>query len=379
MSPFKALLALVLATLLAPLALAQADPQAVANETVQKGKSVVEGVIDTAPVQLPAVETPTEDGFAIGDAVSAVGRFLEAVAQTAAAAAAATGRALAVAGSAFALTAATLVTLGVQAASVALQSLGALMAAALAAAGAGVAGAVAWLGAAAGAVLALYAKFLASLRPAAMDPALFQAVAAAGTAGSAGAAGYGLWTLAKRYAWLLGGMAGMAGFTRIEDSALLEHPLRARVFQVIQENPGIHASELSRQVGAGWGTIVHHLDKLEKGRLVTARRVNNQKCFFEDGGKVSRQDMAIAGAVRGDSASLITAYVTAHPMTSQKAMAVEIGISPALASFHVKKLAGLGVLEKVRRGKETLLTTTQAVRRVLPMSMPTAAPVAIQA
>ena len=111
-------------------------------------------------------------------------------------------------------------------------------------------------------------------------------------------------------------------------------------------------------MGVGWGTIVHHLDKLEKGRLVTARRVNNQKCFFEDGGKVSRQDMAVAGAVRGDSASLITAYVTAHPMTSQKAMAAEIGISPALVSFHVKRLVDAGVLEKARSGKATALAVT---------------------
>jgi predicted transcriptional regulator len=34
-------------------------------------------------------------------------------------------------------------------------------------------------------------------------------------------------------------------------------------------------------------------------------------------------------------------------------------------SFHVKKLVNLGVLDKVRHGKETLLTTSEALRRVL--------------
>jgi DNA-binding MarR family transcriptional regulator len=122
---------------------------------------------------------------------------------------------------------------------------------------------------------------------------------------------------------------------------------------------------LAREIGAGWGTITHHLEKLERASLVATRKVNNQKCFFENGGVVSRQDMAIASAVKGDTAGHIAAFVQNHPMTSQKALAESLGISPALASFHVKKLASLGVLDRVRHGKETLLTTSESLRRVL--------------
>ncbi|MCA1818610.1 MAG: winged helix-turn-helix transcriptional regulator [Thermoplasmatota archaeon] len=360
-----ALLAALVAGLVATasLAAAQPDPQQVANETVQKGKSVVDDVVDGASGVAPKVDAGAGKGGAgLGGAASAFGHFLQAVADSAAAAAASTGKALAGVGTFLASGLSGGLVAAVQGLGAGLGGLGAVLAATLALLGAGLVGAGGWIGAQLGALLAIYAKFVGTLRPKAMDPAAFTAVAGTGAAATTAAAGYGLWALAKKYAWLL---SGAAGFSRIEDSALLEHPLRAQVFQVIQQNPGVHASELSRKVGAGWGTIVHHLDKLEKGRLVTARRVNNQKCFFEDGGKVSRQDMAIAGAVRGDSASLITAYVTAHPMTSQKSMASELGISPALTSFHVKKLSALGVLDKVRRGKETLLTTTQAVRRVL--------------
>ena len=75
--------------------------------------------------------------------------------------------------------------------------------------------------------------------------------------------------------------------------------------------------------------------------------------------------MAIAGAVKGDTAGDISAFVMSHPMTSQKQMAQALDLSPALVSFHVKKLVNLGVLDKVRHGKETLLTTSDALRRVL--------------
>lgn len=374
----KTLLAALLVAMatLAATATAQApDAQEVANETVEKGKSAIGDVLGGAEQALPGGVVGGGGNGPGGDAGSGFARFLQAVAEGAAAAASATGKALGDAGAWMATGLASGASVGIAALGNGLASLGSVLSAVVAAAGQGIAATFAFLGAQLGALLALYAGFVSSMRPAGMPEPAFVAVAAAGSAGSAAAAGYGLWALVKKYAWLLSAAAPL--FSRIEDSRLLDHPLRAQVFQVIQQNPGIHASELSRKVGAGWGTIVHHLDKLEKGRLVTARRVNNQKCFFEDGGKVSRQDMAIAGAVRGDSASLITAYVTAHPMTSQKAMAEELGISPALTSFHVKKLAGLGVLDKVRRGKETLLTATQAVRRVLPAAtgpVPTAVP-----
>lgn len=215
-----------------------------------------------------------------------------------------------------------------------------------------------------GALAGLYASLVGSLRPRKLPEPAFVAIVASGAAASATAASIGLWEAIRRFGFLAG-LPAVAGFSRIEDDELLQHPMRARVFSTIQANPGIHASELARRLDVGWGTIVHHLEKLQKGELVAIRKVNNQKCFFEMGGKVSRVDMAIAGAVRSDSASHIAAFVQSHPMTSQKALAGALNISPALASFHVKKLVHLGVLEKARRGKETLLSTTESLRRVL--------------
>ncbi len=197
------------------------------------------------------------------------------------------------------------------------------------------------------------------LRPAAMPEPVFVAAASAGAAASASAGGWALWELARKY-----GILGAAGFSRISNDKVLDHPLRAQIFDLVKENPGIHASHIAREVGGGWGTVTHHLDKLQKAGMLTTRRVNNQKCFFEQGGQVSRQDMAVASALKGDTAAQITAFVQAHPMSSQKDVAEALGISAALASFHVKKLENLGVLEKMRQGKSTLLTTTESLRRL---------------
>ncbi len=215
-----------------------------------------------------------------------------------------------------------------------------------------------------------YAGLVGSMRPEAMPVAAFGTVVGVGAAGSAGAGGWAGLQALKKWGWLGTGLGGMAGFSRISNDELLEHPMRAQIFDVIKTHPGIHASQLAREMDVGWGTITHHLDKLQRAQMVTTRRVNNQKCFFEQGGEISRHDMQIASALKGDTASSIAAFVTHHPMTSQKQMAEALGISPALASFHVKKLVGLGVLEKMRHGKETLLTTSDGLRRVLESADP---------
>ncbi|MEA3203710.1 MAG: hypothetical protein QOI63_1389 [Thermoplasmata archaeon] len=359
------------------------DTGSLTGDPVAKGKSVLDKVADgigSAAKGVGHAAGSAADG--VGSAAGAVGRFMQAVAKAVAdgalAALQATGDVAALASTALANAARATGVATIEG----LAGLGHATGLALAAAGNGLSAAasvvgdgalaattatgaaLAWVGGQVAALASLYMGLVSTLRPRAFPETAFLAVAGAGAAATAGVSGYGLLHLARRFGWLAG-LSGMAGFSRIEDDDILKHPMRAQVFQVIQGNPGIHASELGRRMGTGWGTIVHHLDKLEKGRLVAVRKVNNQKCYFEAGGKVSRQDMAVAGAVRGDSANRITSYVAAHPMTSQKALAGDLGISPALASFHVKKLVGMGVLDKVRSGKETLLTTTDALRRIV--------------
>lgn len=374
----RTLLLSVLAVLLLVTS-AQAQPEAeqALNQTVDDSRSLLDealdGVGDAAKGIGDAAEK-TGDGVgkgasAVGDflasAAKAVGRAAQATARLAADAAQGATQGLAVAGLSVSMAAAAALLVVGDGAATGLTLLGNAVGAGFAFAGLAVASASVALGGLLRDGLLGYISLIGHLRPDAVPLAVFGSVAVTGAAASTGVGGWAGWAALKKWGLLASGGTGLAGFSRIADDELLEHPLRSQIFQVIQSNPGIHASGLARQVGAGWGTITHHLEKLEKGHLVATRKINNQKCFFEQGGRVSRTDMAIAGAVRGDTASDIAGFVLGHPMTSQKDMAAALGISPALVSFHVKKLVNLGVLDKVRHGKETLLTTSDALRRVL--------------
>jgi DNA-binding MarR family transcriptional regulator len=367
---------LALALALIPGVLAE-DPVDQVNQTVEEKTSILDGLRDGVSDAAGGVgDAVTDAGKGFGSGVSAVGRAIASAARFVGSAAASSVSALSAIGLGVGdAAAAAMVALG-EAAGQGLASLGqgagsgsslvvlasvhGVGAAALAVAngiGASIAATVSGLTA--------YAGVLAGLRPAFVPVPVYTAVAGAGVATVAASGGWAGFEALRRWGLIGSGMAGVGGFSRIQGSDVLQHPLRDEIFNLIQAHPGIHASQIARETGAGWGTVTHHLDKLQKATLVTTRSVNNQKCYFEQGGKVSRSEMTIAGALKGDTASNIAAFVTAHPMTSQKQLAESTGLSAALVSFHVKKLANLGVLEKVRHGKETLLTTSESMRRLM--------------
>ena len=340
------------------------------NETVEDGRNATNGILDGLSGIAEGIGDAAEatgDGIAKG--AGAVGKGLAGLVRFAGTAVLATVTIVAQTGAATSQAFADAISgLGAGAGFVGAALTGTVL---LAGDGLVFVAALAWSGISS--VVLAYAGLVGALRPETMPVAVFGSVTAVGAAGSAGAGGWAGFQALRKWGLAGAGFAGVAGFSRINDADLLEHPLRGEIFSTIQQHPGIHASQLARELDVGWGTITHHLDKLQRAKLVATRKVNNQKCFFEQGGEISRADMAIASALKGDTASSIASFVNGHPMTSQKQMAEALEISPALASFHVKKLVTLGVLEKFRHGKETLLSCSDGMRRVMASADPATA------
>ncbi|HWG91060.1 MAG TPA: winged helix-turn-helix transcriptional regulator, partial [Candidatus Thermoplasmatota archaeon] len=175
------------------------------------------------------------------------------------------------------------------------------------------------------------------------------ALAGAGATG-AGLTGLALWRLLKAF----GGAAAL--YSRIARSDILENDARNRLFEQVRSSPGMNVSELAEATGLGWGTTVYHLQRLKATGLVSEKRGGNSKCFFVNGGAVSPAAQRAQAALRHEKAQQIVTFLQANPAASQKEMAAALGLSPALVSFHVKRLVEAGVLSKARAGKANTLT-----------------------
>ncbi len=226
---------------------------------------------------------------------------------------------------------------------------------------------------AAWALLASAALGLASLRPEGMSEAAWAGTVATGATAASAAANLGLLNRLKKAGWLT---AGAPLFTRIAKDDILDHPLRAEIFEAIKASPGIHISALARTVDAGWGTTIHHLRKLQEKELIAVRTVNNQKCYFHNGGAVTRSAWTQLPELKNETAHRIAQYVLARPLSPVTDVSDSLGISPSLVSHHVRKLERAGVLEKVRDGRFVKLVVPEAARATV-FGEPTQAPVGV--
>ncbi len=60
------------------------------------------------------------------------------------------------------------------------------------------------------------------------------------------------------------------------DDAIQEHETRRLLLDLIAAKPGIHKSQLVREVGLAWGTVGHHLRMLQRMNLVRGFRMNGR-------------------------------------------------------------------------------------------------------
>ncbi len=222
------------------------------------------------------------------------------------------------------------------------------------------------------ALLATLATSAALGRPTAMSQTAWVGTVAMGATAVSAAGHFGLWNLLRRFGWI---GAGLPLFSRIEKDDLLDHPLRSEIYEVIKTSPGIHISQLARTVDAGWGTTIHHLRKLKENDMVAVRMVNNQKCYFINGGGTGRDTWGAISHLKNETARRIAEFVYAHPLIAVTEVSKRLGMSASLVSHHVAKLTRAGVLEKVRDGRFIRLAVTKSASTTMfPAQTPVAHP-----
>ncbi|HUR67656.1 MAG TPA: winged helix-turn-helix transcriptional regulator [Candidatus Thermoplasmatota archaeon] len=295
--------ALVLLTLLAPVALAAGEADDVASPAVPDLTPVAAGI-----------------GAGVATAASATGDALASAGHGALAIAAGIGRALGAAATALGHAIAALAS----ALGLALIALGHLLS--------GLASAI-------GAALGIGARYVAA-----------HPKESAIVAGSASGASLLAYSLRKLWPSLL-----LPLYSRLAKSDMLGNKVRASVFEHVKANPGAHPSAIAETLGLGWGTVVYHLARLEESSLLTTRTAHNRKCYFVVGGELSQEERTAVAAMATDKARLIVDALRATPGVSQKTLAEQLGMSQALASWHVKRLIQSGVLVSVRDGRSNLL------------------------
>lgn len=119
---------------------------------------------------------------------------------------------------------------------------------------------------------------------------------------------------------------------------------RQAVLDCIVRSPGIHKSELQRQLGLGWGTVSYHLDVLRRdGRVKMMERGRQVALFATD---VPDEHMRWLAALRSDVPNGILHHLAQRPQARIEEMVVDLGLPRRIVRRHLRDLAQQGLVSE---------------------------------
>lgn len=146
--------------------------------------------------------------------------------------------------------------------------------------------------------------------------------------------------------WWLGRLVLSPLYSRIYRGSVLHNPNRARLHRQIGEDPGRTPAELARSLGLARIVVRHHLRMLEAHRLVACRPDGRRRRYFLSDAQ-AREDTTLQIFFRDGPRRRLTDALGASPTPlTQQQLAERTGFSPRLVSYHLGRLASVGIVER---------------------------------
>lgn len=174
------------------------------------------------------------------------------------------------------------------------------------------------------------------------------------------------------WAWLSGGLGAAAAslpfvgrlFSRIDGPRVLEHPMRARLNELVASSPGLGTEQLRAAAGIAWGTAVHHLRRLERNGLVVTQRQGGRLLHFPANSEASRHRASLAD-LSGPTARRIASLVSGRPGLAQADVCMALGLRGPAVSKHLGRLASRGLVEVRPDGRQRRYLATEQLQLAL--------------
>ena len=137
-------------------------------------------------------------------------------------------------------------------------------------------------------------------------------------------------------------------YTRLKKDKLLENFTRGRIFGHIETHPGIHYSELLRDLNLGNGNLAYHLTTLEREKMIRSIRRGQMKLFFPKNGtmKKKRIDPLIRKYEHRISGTrkTIMDLISATPGLTETEIAQWLSLSKQNVHYHIKEMERSGTI-----------------------------------
>jgi predicted transcriptional regulator len=174
-----------------------------------------------------------------------------------------------------------------------------------------------------------------------------------------GLGGVGLVALAG-VAWFL----GVGGLRHIDESNVLEHPMRRSLLDQVEDSPGVHLRELANRHGTAVTNTQWHLRKLEMAGLIKTEKVQGRRLYYPTRGGVAVKEQAIKNAaVQNPNAQRILEHLLAYPGCNQRSVADALDMNPGTVRWHLRKMESAALVRSIQDGAQMCYFLVDAAPR----------------
>jgi len=150
-------------------------------------------------------------------------------------------------------------------------------------------------------------------------------------------------------------------YSRRDGSDPLDHEGRSAVYDAVASSPGIYLARLSDVSDVPRSTVRYHVRVLERESLVRSEKLRGKRRFFP----ADVADVDLAAALHDDATAPVVDAISRTGPASVSALADELDVSAATASYHLSRLEEAGVVSRERVDNEVVNSLTPAARDVV--------------
>lgn len=139
----------------------------------------------------------------------------------------------------------------------------------------------------------------------------------------------------------------------LSDGDDLSLPTRKELFEHVKTNPGIHFSQLKRDLDMETGLLQYHLRELERyGVLESEEHQGKRRVFIAR--DLDEEEKSILAVLRYETTRRILLYLLEEGPARNSDIAQEVGVTPATISWHLSNLLEKRIVKEVEEGRTTL-------------------------
>lgn len=137
------------------------------------------------------------------------------------------------------------------------------------------------------------------------------------------------------------------------DGSSIALETRKEIFEHVDANPGIHFSQLKRDLHMETGLLQYHLRRLERFDVLESEEHQGKRRVFV-ARELDDEERAILSVLRYETTRRILFYLLEYGPARNGEIADAVDVTPATISWHLSNLTEEDIVESVREGRTTL-------------------------